>query len=273
MIVHVADAADPRLADYVALTDPALRRRVEPATGVFIAEGEKIIRRAVDHGYELRSLLLAERWLPGLHDVVERNPALPVFVASTDVLRRVTGYHVHRGALAAVARPALLSLAQLAEGAHRLAVLHDLVDPQNVGSIFRAAAALGMDGVVLSRDCADPLYRRSVRVSMGAVLTLPYARFGDSVDGLRDLRTAGFQLLALTPARDAVPLPGLSSAVTARCALLLGTEGEGLPPQWLAESDLRVRIPMSGGIDSLNVATAAAVACYGVSLTAHTLDM
>lgn len=264
---------DARLGAYVALTDPALRRRVEPATGVFIAEGEKIIRRAVDEGYALHSLLLADRWLGGLQDVVESNPTLPVFVASADVLRSVTGYHVHRGALAAVARPALLSVSQLANGSRRVAVLHDLVDPQNVGSIFRAAAALGMDGVVLSPDCADPLYRRAVRVSMGAVLSLPYARFDESVSGLRDLRTAGFRLLALTPDPAGVPLAELPNSKTGRDALVLGTEGDGLPPAWLAESDLRVRIPMSRGIDSLNVASAAAVAFYGLSLARRTLNM
>ena len=272
VIVQVDDPTDPRLADYVGLTDPALRRRVEPATRVFIAEGEKIIRRAVDEGYALGSLLLAERWVAGLQDVVESNPTLAVYVASTDVLRRVTGYHVHRGALAAVARPTLLSVSQLAHDAQRLTVLNDLVDPQNVGSIFRAAAALGMDGVVLSPDCADPLYRRAVRVSMGAVLSLPYARFEESGSGLRDLRTAGFRLLALTPDPAATPLAELSDADTRRCALLLGTEGDGLSPAWLAESDARVRIPMARGIDSLNVGSAAAVAFYGLSLAGRTLD-
>ena len=273
MIVQVDDPTDPRLADYVGLTDPALRRRVEPATGVFIAEGDKIIRRAVDEGYAPRSLLLAERWVAGLQDVVEGNPTLPVYVASTEVLRCVTGYLVHRGALAAVARPTLLSVSQLARNAQRLTVLHDLVDPQNVGSIFRAAAALGMDGVVLSPDCADPLYRRAVRVSMGAVLSLPYARFEESRSGLRDLRTAGFRLLAMTPDPAATPLAELSDVDTRRCALLLGTEGDGLPPAWLAESDMRVRIPMARGIDSLNVGSAAAVAFYGLSLAGRTLDL
>lgn len=272
MIVHVDDPADARLADYLALTDPALRRRVEPTTGVFIAEGEKVIRRAVDEGYELRSLLLAERWVQGLQDVIERHPGRPVLVASADLLRQVTGFHVHRGALAAVERRAVLPVGDLIRNARHLAVLHDLVDPSNVGAVFRAAAALGMGGVVLSRDCADPLYRRSVRVSMGAVLSLPYARFDDPVAGLRQLRASGFRLIALTPQPSAVPLSALREADTRRCALLLGTEGDGLSADWLAETDVRVRIPMSRGIDSLNVASAAAVAFYGLGVTGHSLE-
>jgi tRNA G18 (ribose-2'-O)-methylase SpoU len=273
VIVQVDDPADTRLADYVALTDPALRRRVEPATGVFIAEGEKVIRRAVGEGYQLRSVLLAERWVPSLQDVIQSNPGLPVLVASTDLLRQVTGFHVHRGALAAVNRPTVLSVSDLARDARHLAVLHDLVDPSNVGAVFRAAAALDLDGIVLSRDCADPLYRRSVRVSMGAVLSLPYARFDDSLTGLRQLRAARFRLLALTPEASAIPLSGLSELDTRRCALLLGTEGGGLPATWLDQAHVRVRIPMSRGIDSLNVASAAAVAFYGLSLATHTLDV
>jgi tRNA G18 (ribose-2'-O)-methylase SpoU len=263
VIVRVDDAGDARLADYIALTDPALRRRVEPAMGVFIAEGELVIRRAVREGYVLRSLLLSERWVQGLQDIIERADAtLPVLVASSDLLRRVTGFHVHRGALAAVERRPPTPVSVLAATARRLAVLQDLVDPSNVGSVFRAAAALSMDGIVLSRDCADPLYRRAVRVSMGAVLSLPYARFDDSLVGLRDLRSAGFRLLALTPDPGAVPLATLTRSDTRQCALLLGTEGDGLSPDWLAEADLRVRIPMARGIDSLNVGSAAAVAFY-----------
>jgi tRNA G18 (ribose-2'-O)-methylase SpoU len=273
VIVHVDDATDSRLADYVALTDPALRRRVEPAAGVFIAEGEKVIRRAVAEGYVLRSLLLAERWVPGLEDVIETfEPDLPVLVASNELLRQVTGFHVHRGALAAVERRAPIPLSVLAAHARRLAVLEDLVDPSNVGAVFRAAAALGMDGVILSRECADPLYRRSVRVSMGAVLSLPYARFDDAPAGLRELRSAGFRRLALTPDPQAVPLAALPASDTGRCALLLGTEGDGLSEEWLAEADVRVRIPMARGIDSLNVASAAAVAFYGLELGRRTLE-
>jgi tRNA G18 (ribose-2'-O)-methylase SpoU len=272
VIVRVDDPADARLTDYVALTDPALRRRVEPVTGVFIAEGEKVIRRAVQEGYALRSLLLAERWVQGLQDVIDSRQGLPVLVASTELLRQVTGFHVHRGALAAVARPAVLSVSDLAHDSRRLAVLHDLVDPSNVGGVFRAAAGLGMDGVVLSRDCADPLYRRSVRVSMGAVLSLPYARFDGAVAGLRQLRTAGFRLLALTPEPSAVALSALPAMETRRWAVMLGTEGEGLPQEWLAEADARVRIPMSRGTDSLNVGAAAAVAFYGLGQAGHTLE-
>ena len=166
----------------------------------------------------------------------------------------------------------MLSVSELARNARRLAVLHDLVDPQNVGSIFRAAAALGMDGIVLSPDCADPLYRRAVRVSMGAVLSLPYARFEESQERRCATSGSGFSLLALTPD----PVHAARRAVgrgQPRARALLGTEGEGLPPAWLAESDVRVRIPMARGIDSLNVGSAAAVAFYGLSLAGRTLDL
>ncbi len=273
VIVRVDDPSDARLVDYVGLTDPVLRRRVEPAAGMFIAEGDKVIRRAVEERYVLRSLLLAERWLPSLTDVIDAaDPRLPVMVASSDLLRQVTGFHVHRGALAAVQRRPLLPVAQLARHARRLAVLQGLVDPTNVGSVFRAAAGLGMDGVVLSPDCADPLYRRAVRVSMGAVLSLPFARFDDPLEGLRDLRRAGFRLLALTPDPAAAPLAALPRSETRRDALLLGTEGDGLPAEWLAAADALVRIPMTRGVDSLNVASAAAVAFYGLEQGGRTLE-
>ena len=259
--VVVTDPEDPRLGDYLALTDVALRRAREPEEGLFVAEGEKVVRRALAAGYPMRSLLLEDKWVEALADVIEAASA-PVYVASRDLLEQVTGYLVHRGALAAMHRLPLPPVSALLAGARRAVVLEDLVDHTNVGSVFRSAAALGVDAVLLTPRCADPLYRRSVKVSMGAVFSVPYARLGGWPEGLEELRGAGLRLLALTPAPDAVALRGLDLAALGRCALLLGSEGPGLSEPALAAADLRVRIPMSPGVDSLNVAAAAAIACY-----------
>lgn len=271
-VCPVTDPADPRLADYVDLTDAELRRRVEPAEGRFVAEGEKVIGRAVAAGFPVRSLLLEERRLEGVAALVPGGvDAVPVYVGTRALLHQLTGFDVHRGALASMDRLPLPPVAELLASARKVVVLEDLVDPSNVGSVFRAAAALGMDAAVLSPRCADPLYRKALKVSMGAVLALPYARLGSWPGGYDDLRRAGFRLLALTPAADAVPLPELDADTVQRCALLLGAEGEGLTSRALAAADLRVRIPMTApdgradAVDSLNVAAAAAVACYAVT--------
>jgi tRNA G18 (ribose-2'-O)-methylase SpoU len=262
--IEVDDPGDPRLADYVRLTDMQLRRALEPVGGLFLAEGEKVVRRAVDAGYAVRSVLLARKWLPGLADVLEPLD-VPVYLAPDDVIERVTGFAVHRGALASMQRRPLPTPADLLGTARRVAVLEGFTNPTNVGAVFRAAAALGLDGVLLDPLCADPLYRRSVRVSMGAALTLPYARFQRWPEGLDDVRAAGLTLLALTPAADAVDLDRVPPAATRRCAVVLGAEGPGLAERTLAASDLRVRIPMARGVDSLNVAAAAAVAFWQVT--------
>jgi tRNA G18 (ribose-2'-O)-methylase SpoU len=260
----VTDAEDPRLADYARLTDMELRTSLESVQGLFIAEGTKVIGRAVAAGYPVRSMLVAERRLGDL-------PALPatgapVHVVPDETAERLTGYRVHRGALASLHRKPLPETAALAAAARRVIVLEDLVDHANVGAIFRCAAALGVDAVFLSPRCADPLYRRAVKVSMGAVFAIPYARMTGWCDGLAGLRAAGFRLLALTPDRAAAPIGG---AVTGqRTALLLGTEGDGLSAQACAHADLAVRIPMAGGVDSLNVAAAAAVALWALRPTA-----
>ena len=263
-IHRVHSREDERLSDYLRLTDTSLRRLLEPAAGIFVAEGEKVIRRAVAAGYQVRSLLLAERWLEQLADVVDPLD-VPVYVADEAVLEAVTGYVVHRGALASMARKPLPGPADLLAGADRVVVLEGIVDPTNVGAVFRSAAALGMDGVLLDPRCADPLYRRAVKVSMGAVFCLPYARVEAWPAGLGLVRAAGLAVLALTPAPDAADLDALDTSVTARCALLLGTEGPGLTASALAAADLRVRIPMADGIDSLNIAAAAAVACWALT--------
>ena len=263
-VVRVDDPADPRLTDFLGLTDARLRRRVEPEAGLFIAEGERIIGRALDAGFRLRTVLLEERWLASLADRVEPLADVEVLVVEPDVLRSVTGYQVHRGALATFLRRPLPKPADLLAQARRVALLEGMVDPTNVGAVFRAAAALDMDCVLLDPRCADPLYRRAVRVSMGAVLALPYARFERWPAGVDQVRAAGLTVLALTPAPDAVSIDDLTPVQVARCAVLLGTEGAGLTPRAQAAADLRVRIPMSRGIDSLNVAAAAAVAFHAV---------
>ena len=262
----VTDPDDPRLADYARLTDVDLRISMEAEHGLFIAEGTKVITRAVAAGYPVRSVLLAERRLCDLTALP--SAAAPVYVVPDGVAERITGFRVHRGALASMRRKQLPALAALATSARSLVVLEDLVDHANVGAIFRCAAALGVDAVIVSPRCADPLYRRSVKVSMGAVFAIPYARMTDWHDGLAVLRKAGFRLLALTPDLAATPLG--AAAPGSRTALLLGTEGDGLSSRWLREADQAVRIPMhpgaqAAGVDSLNVVAAAAIACQWLS--------
>jgi tRNA G18 (ribose-2'-O)-methylase SpoU len=262
----ITDASDPRLADYVSLRDASLRRHLESDQGLFIAEGAKVIRRAVGAGYRPRSFLLAERWLEGLHDVLTRWPAAPVYVVTEDLAEQVTGFHVHRGALASLHREQRHSVEELL-AQQRLVVLEDIVDHTNVGAILRNAAGLGWDGALLSPRAADPLYRRSIKVSMGAVFSLPWARLVDWRGAPQLLSAAGFLTVALSLAPDAVELSQLAATITprSRIAVLLGTEGAGLSTRWSDGAAVRARIPMSAGIDSLNVAAAGAIACYSLS--------
>ena len=252
------DAEDPKLADYFRLTDMDLRTSLESAHGLFIAEGTKVITRAIAAGYPLRSVLVAESRRADLSSLPTGDA--PVYVVPDECAERLTGYRVHRGALASLDRKELPAVADLATASGRILVLEDLVDHANVGAIFRCAAALGLDAVILSPRCADPLYRRAVKVSMGAVFAIPYARMTAWYDGLAELRTAGFRLLALTPDQAATPITGMTPA--GRTALMLGTEGDGLTSRWLREADQAIRIPMAAGVDSLNVVAAAAIACH-----------
>lgn len=254
----ITDPDDERIADYRALTDVELRTRWEPPHGLFIAEGELVLRRALRAGYHPRSFLIDEKRIDQLG-----NPSgAPVYAATQDVLQRATGFHVHRGVLASFHRRELPTAAAVLAGAHRVAILEDVNNHTNLGAIFRGAAALGIDAVLLSPSCADPLYRRSVRVSMGEVFAVPYATLQPWPDGLAQVRAAGFSVLALTPAADAVPIQRLTAGQRARAALVLGAEGPGLSRQALGGSDLPVVIPMRRGVDSLNVAAAAAVAFW-----------
>src|SRR3982751_6277008 len=201
--VEISDPADPRLADYRDLRDVQLRQSLEAEHGLFLAEGEKVVRRALEAGFPVRSFLMAPRWLEGLSDAMEATDA-PCFVMAESLAERVTGFHVHRGALASLARTPLPSVAEVLDGARTVVVLEDLVDHTNVGAVLRSAAALGVDGALLAPRCADPLYRRAVKVAMGAVFTLPWTRLPDWYDALPSLSALGFTTVALTLADDAV---------------------------------------------------------------------
>jgi tRNA G18 (ribose-2'-O)-methylase SpoU len=259
--VEIDDPADPRLSDYIGLTDVVRRVKHEPEAGFFLAEGQLVMRRAAQAGCPPRSLLLAPN---RVDDVLPELAALdcPVYVASPEVLHAVTGFHVHRGALGSFGRPRVPMAHEVLAAAHRVLVLEEVNSPTNLGAIFRSAAGLGMDAVLLSPTSCDPLYRRAVRVSMGEVLAVPYAYLEPWPAGLDAVRSAGFRLLALTPAADAARLEQIPLAAHDKVAVLLGAEGPGLTPQAMAASDERVRISMAAGVDSLNVAAAAAVACW-----------
>ena len=270
--VEIGSAGDHRLADYTRLTDAGLRTHLEAEHGLFIAEGTKVITRAVAAGYPVRSMLLGRGRLADLPALDEACQGMrqdaQVFVVPDDVAESLTGFRVHRGALASLSRRPLPAVGELIGAARRVVVLEDLVDHGNVGAIFRCAAALGVDAVVLSPRCADPLYRRAVKVSMGAVFAIPYARMSGWYDGLAELKAGGFRVLALTPDERAAPIAAaLRDGGPERVALLLGTEGDGLSARWQDEADLPVRIPMNpaaraAGVDSLNVVGAAAIACH-----------
>jgi tRNA G18 (ribose-2'-O)-methylase SpoU len=252
-VVVVDQVDDPRLVDYTGLTDVALRRVREPAEGLFLAEGEKVVRRALDAGYRPRSLLTEAKWL---HDC-------PVYVGDESLLQAVTGYRVHRGALASMQRKPLPSLESVLSSARRIVVLEDLVDHTNVGAVFRNAAALGIDAVLVSPQCADPLYRRSVKVSMGTVFAVPWTRAEPWPDTLDLMRAKGFRIFAMSPEPGGVSLA--EADLTPPVAVVLGTEGEGLTPEARARCLTSVRIPMAPGVDSLNVAAASAVVFYAVA--------
>ncbi len=259
-LIEIDDPADPRLSDYRDLRDVELRKHLEAEGGLFIAEGEKVVRRAVEAGFAPRSFLMARRWLDGLGDVLAPTDA-PCYVVDEELAEQVTGFHVHRGALGSLHRRTLPSVADVLSGARTVVVLEDVVDHTNVGAIFRSAAALGVDGVLLSPRCADPLYRRSVKVAMGAVFSVPYARIEGWYDAVQALSAAGFTTVAMSLVEDSVPVEE-ALAGRDKVALLMGTEGHGLSRRWVDSADVRAVIPRAGGIDSLNVAAATAVACY-----------
>lgn len=283
MIISLTTTDDPRLADYVSLTDVNLRSTLEVDNGLYMAESTNVIKRALRSGHQPRSFLMAPKWLHLLEEcIAEATGApdggeVPIFLAEEPALEQITGFHLHRGALAAMHRPSLpqvsdlLAQARQGRGARRVAILENLVDHTNVGAAFRSAAALGVDAVLVTPQCADPLYRRSVRVSMGTVFQVPWTRISrwPAVD---DLHAAGFTVAALALSDDSVSLDEFirSSPVTepdSRVALVFGTEGDGLSRRAIANADVVVRIPMAGGVDSLNVAAASAVAFWATRVT------
>ncbi len=259
-LTHVDDLADPRLRDYTGLRDVQLRQSVESERGIFLAAGETVVRRALQAGHRPRSFLMAPRWVDGLADVMAGHDA-PCFVLEERDIERLTGFHVHRGALAALDRPVLPAPGDVLRGARRVVVLEDLTDHTNVGAVFRSVAAFGFDAVLLSPRCADPLYRRAIKVAMGSVFWLPYARIEDWYAAPALLREHGFTSYAMTLADDSVDLEDAPRDLD-RVALVLGSEGHGLSEHWQHGADVRVRIPMADEIDSLNVAASAAVACW-----------
>jgi tRNA G18 (ribose-2'-O)-methylase SpoU len=260
--IAIADPEDRRLVLYRHLTDADARRSLEAAHGVFVVEGVTAIERLLRSDHRVHSLLLlaseARRLAPAL-----AGRDVPVYVGSRELLAATAGFDVHRGALAIAERPASPRVADVLRGARLLAVLEGLTDPVNIGSIARSARALGVDGLLLDPACADPLYRRAVRVSMGEILFLPWTRLSPWPGGLSALREAGITLVALTPAPEALPIDELVGSARARpLALLLGTEGPGLSDAALAACDVRLRIPIRAGVDSLNVGHAAAIAFH-----------
>jgi tRNA G18 (ribose-2'-O)-methylase SpoU len=275
-IVSIEDPADERVADYVGLTDAALRRRIEEppggpggwvgqvgqgGSGIFVAEGLHVIRRLLRSDYRLRSVLVIPRRLEALAGDLADVDA-PVYVAGPDVMNAVAGFDVHRGALAAADRRPLPDPGPLLAGTARVGVLEGIGDHENLGAIFRNAAALGVGALLLSPGCCDPLYRRAVRVSMGHVLDVPYATLEPWPAGLKQVADAGFRLVALTPASEAVPIDELGLRSLDRVALLLGAEDRGLTAAATALAHVKARIPMRPGVDSLNVASAAAIAFH-----------
>lgn len=251
------------MRDYTQLTDVALRSVREPAEGLFIAESSKIIRRAHAAGLSPRSFLTSPKWLFDLADIISVSD-VPIFIGTDAAVETLTGFHLHRGALAAMGRPVLAPVVSLIEHARRIVVIEDIVDHTNVGAIFRSAAAFGADAVLVTPRCADPLYRRSIRVSMGTVFQVPWTRIETWPGGIAELQEVGFHVAALALDDDSVSLREFAATAPDRTAVVFGTEGDGLKRSTIAACDSTVMIPMSGGVDSLNVAAASAVTCFAL---------
>ena len=264
-IHEITTFADPMLDVYARLTEGQLKNRAEPEKGLFIAESPNVIDRALDGGYEPVSLLMEAKHIDGqAKKIVERCGDIPLYTAPLDVLTELTGFPLTRGVLCAMRRKPLRTLEDVCRGATRIAVLEDVQNPTNVGAIFRSAAALGMDAVLLTPMCSDPLYRRAVRVSMGTVFQIPWTRMdAPAGEACRDaLHALGFQTAALALTDDSLPIDAPELTEAERLALILGTEGDGLRAETITASDFTAKIPMAHGVDSLNVAAASAVAFW-----------
>lgn len=265
--IRITDFNAPELDVYARIKEVVLLNRAKPEEGIFIAESPKVIERALDSGCEPISILMEERHIEGEgKDVLARCGDIPVYTAEFDVLKELTGFPLTRGMLCAMRRPTLCSVRQICEKATRIAILEDVVNPTNVGAIFRSAAALGMDAVILTPACSDPLYRRAIRVSMGTVFQIPWTYVDKHTawpkDGVNMLREMGFKTAAFALKDDSVGIDDPQLMSEEKLAILLGTEGDGLATETIADCDYTVRIPMSHGVDSLNVAAASAVAFW-----------
>ena len=267
-IIEITDFSAPQLDVFARLTEAQLRIRAEAERGLFIAESPKVIHRALDAGYEPVSLLTERKHIEGqARDLIDRLGDLPVYTADSALLENLTGYSLHRGVLCAMKRPALPTVEAVCKHARRVAVLEGIVDPTNVGAIFRSAAALQMDAVLLTPTCCDPLYRRAARVSMGTVFQVPWTRIGQHHTqwpdkGMAQLRDLGFKTAALALSDNSVSIDHPALLNEEKLAVILGTEGDGLANATIAGCDYTVKIPMAHGVDSLNVAAASAVAFW-----------
>ncbi|MBQ9762277.1 MAG: RNA methyltransferase [Oscillospiraceae bacterium] len=268
MTIEITDFSAPELDVYARLTEAQLLNRFEPAKGMFIAESPKVIQRALDGGCQPVSLLMERKDIDhAAKEVIERCGDIPVYTADRDVLTQLTGFQLTRGVLCAMRRPPLKTIEEVVAGARRIVILENVMNPTNVGAIFRSAAALGMDAVLLTPGCSDPLYRRSARVSMGTVFQIPWTFIGDSVGdwpepGMSRLRKLGFKTAAMALRDDSFSIDAPELAAAERLAIILGSEGDGLTDSTIADCDYTVKIPMYHGVDSLNVAAASAVAFW-----------
>ncbi len=271
-IIEITDFTAPELDVYARLTEAQLLNRFEPKKGQFIAESPKVIERALDAGCVPLSILVEKRHIHGeAKAVIERCGDIPVYTAEMDVLTNLTGYQLTRGLLCAMLRPVLPTVEEICKNARRIVVLESVMNPTNVGAIFRSAAALGMDAVVLTPGCTNPLYRRSARVSMGTVFQIPWTILSEDMSqwpqpGMQQLRDLGFKTVAMALTDDSISIDDPRLAAEEKLAIILGTEGDGLATGTIADCDYTVRIPMSHGVDSLNVAAASAVACWQLGI-------
>ncbi len=268
MPIHILTSLDdPRLHAYRSLTDIALRSAREPESGMYIAESAKVISRAVQAGHTPISVLMEHSWQERIHTLL--GPAImdsdiDIFIGDHELLEELTGFHVHRGALAAMQRPPLRTVSEITAQAQRIAVLENIVDHTNLGAIFRSAAGLGVDAILVTPQCADPLYRRSIRVSMGAVFSMPWTRIPYWPIALSEFQSQGFHTVALSPGTDSQSLEDFASEHHEKVAFVFGSEGDGLTPESLSACQSVVHIPMSHDISSLNVAAASAVVFWAM---------
>lgn len=267
-IIEITDFEAPELDVYARLTEVQLLNRHEPEKGLFIAESPKVIERALDAGYEPVSCLVERKHIEGqAKDMIARCGEIPIYTAEFDVLTQLTGFQLTRGMLCAMRRPKLPSVEEVCGGARRIAILENVMNPTNVGAIFRSAAALNIDGVLLTSQCSNPLYRRAVRVSMGTVFQIPWTYIEEestqwSESGIQYLHKMGFKTAAMALSDNSIRIDDSRLMAEEKLAIVLGTEGDGLAPCTIANCDYTVRIPMSHGVDSLNVAAASAVAFW-----------